>query len=217
MPPDRPLNAAEAALRARIISLLLSPSVQRINFRLAKYRISGFGFHVVIGLLRMNAVGVVINTDVGSQAEAVYNNLDDNYYFPNGMYGMSLWEKMIIVHESVHAMIDAQGGGLYHRAIDNEAAAYVANALYVLNLTNSAPPGLDNSRRDKMIKLTFDVATRIRADRSPVPTVSQDDLTGLRASVGRVYRKDFRPLTRDTANGNVSPISILAPLYGYTK
>ena len=214
MPPDSSFDAAEAALRNRIISLLCSPSVLGIDFRLAKYRITGYGFRVVIGLLRMRAVSVVINPGAfnSQDAAAVYNDQDDSYYFPSGMYGMSLFEKMVIVHESVHAMLDAQGGGKYHRAIDNEAAAFVANALYVLNLTGSAPSGLD-----KMQQLTFDVAATLRADRSRVPTVSKDDLHDLRASVGRVYRKDYRPLTRDTADGNASPISILAPLYGYRK
>jgi hypothetical protein len=208
------LNTAEEALRNRIISLLVSPSVLKIDFRLAKYRVNGYGFRVVIGLLNMRAIRVVIDPDAleSEGADALYHDEDDSYYFPSGMYGMSLWEKMAIVHESVHAILDAQGGGKYHRAIDNEAAAYVANALYALNLTNSVPPGLD-----KMRKLTFDVAIKLRADRSRVPTVSQGDLEKLRVSVGREYRKEYSPLTRDTADGNASPISILAPLYGYRK
>jgi hypothetical protein len=216
---DSSLEAAEADLRARISWLLLSPSVQRINFRLAKYLINGFGFHVVIGLLRTHAIGVAIDPDAissaGRHVDAEYDPAEDKYYFPKGMYGMSMYEQKVIVHESVHALIDSRGGGLYHRARDNEGAAYVAEALYVLNLTDSTP-----TLHDGLRKVSFDIARKIRASRSAVPVVSQDDLDDLRDEVGRTYAKNGYPikeLERDSANRIANPMSIIAPLYGWNK
>jgi hypothetical protein len=67
-------------LRARIISVLSSPSVHKIRFRLASHTISGFGFHVVVGLLRSYAMGVVIDPlAIPAHVEAMYITADDSY------------------------------------------------------------------------------------------------------------------------------------------
>jgi hypothetical protein len=207
-------STAEASQRQIIISVLLSQSAQRINFKLASYFINGFGFHMVVGLLKTNSIDVVISAgevaSVSTDAEAVYNT-SDKFYFPYGQYGMSMEERATIVHESVHALIDYRGGGRLHRRVDDEAAAHLAEALFVLHSTHAIPTGLDD-----LGEVKFDIAKKIRASRKPVPVVSQNDLSDLRQEVMRAYRRarvPIRSLQRDQADGVASPMRVFAPLY----
>lgn len=204
-------NAPEVSLRERLISVLSSPAVQKINFRLANYQISWFSFLTVIGLLRTTAIQIVIDTAMDPDDDAEYGPREDAFFFSQGMYGLSLEEKAVMVHESVHAWIDYLGNGAHHRAVDNEAAAYVAEALYYLHMKQSVPDP------DRLDMLTSDIAKKIHASKRAVPEVDHDDLTPLRYAVHkRGYQ--LRPRDPDDANRIASPFAVLPPLlYGLKK
>ena len=210
--PNENLDTAESALRARLILLLASLSVQKINFRLGPYHISGWGFHMVIGLLRTISISVVIDPDaVAIGAEAFYSHREDKFVFRNSKYGASLEEKGVLLHESVHALIDSRG----HKKVEDEAAAHVAEALYILNSKDYTRKEVDN-----LFEVAIDIAAKIKRSRDAVPVVSQDDLDDLILDIRRQYKAAGVPIPRnqpDPANGIANPMSIISPLYGWRK
>jgi hypothetical protein len=191
----------EAAQRERIISVLQGGSALKISFRLAGYVIDAGSFLAVIDLLRLGAVKVSIDTAMPAKAAAMYDAGAKAFLFPYGQHGMSVEEKSTIVHESVHCYLDYLGDGKYHRRVDNEAAGHVAFALYFLDATSKLLPN-DVGEFD----IAVDIAKKIRASRSSLPTVSVSDLDNLRKKVLRVYRRagfPIKPLERDPSSGIV--------------
>jgi hypothetical protein len=118
-------------LQQLIIDLLLSASVQRINFTLAPHTVTGAGFRQVAYALGGIIDIAVDPTMAGRGAAAQYSG--GRLVFPRPNYGGTLDEQKHIVHESTHALNDMRGSlkGLATFAQD-EAAAYVAGSLFIL-------------------------------------------------------------------------------------
>ena len=117
--------AAEQEVAGRIVMLLASKSVQRIDFQLELVHVTGSSLSSVIGALITRAVGVTdmdsqfrrlgsppsgINVEIGKVkkgAEAQYDPKNNTFGFPNATFGQTdPREQATIVHESVHAWLD---------------------------------------------------------------------------------------------------------------
>jgi membrane protease subunit (stomatin/prohibitin family) len=69
-----------------------------------------------------------------AEALAHYNHHTGVYTFPSYDFGIGSMEQAVIVHESVHALVGIRYGTKRPVVVtrtENEAAAYVANALYL--------------------------------------------------------------------------------------
>ena len=125
---------AEAdAIKNRIGAILMSPSCQTIDFWLDGHHIDGSAFSYVA--LAMRSVTIDIEPNPPPNVAAGYNPYSNTFRFKSANVGTTLRERMYIVHESTHAMIDAKGkqataSGASARDVSNEACAYVAGMFY---------------------------------------------------------------------------------------
>src|SRR5215469_7113949 len=135
-------------LRDRLMNLLMTGPVLTIDFTLDPFRVEANGFCQVWAALALDAWGYkTIDAVVGplvAGAGAEYKTDLNSFIFPNEHYGLTPEEQGLMVHESVHALLDIKGfhwawGRMpaYPTFIGDEAAAYVAYALYM----NYAYPG----------------------------------------------------------------------------
>src|SRR5215467_2465824 len=90
----------------RILDVLKSGSVQRIDFTLAGIRVDASGFHLVANSVLNGIAGKGGSVEVVKlpQGVAVAYNPDGRVLkFPRADYGLNLSDRAIIVHECVHA------------------------------------------------------------------------------------------------------------------
>jgi hypothetical protein len=133
-----------AGLRSRVMKVLTSSTAMKIDFTLGSIHVDAAGFtSVYLAILNKTMGFPGIDVDVGkvpSGAAAAYDSGDDTFQFPHAAYGMAANEQAIIIHESVHAMRDLKGamflserrGIVFTTRTEDEAAAYVAGALFIL-------------------------------------------------------------------------------------
>jgi hypothetical protein len=151
-------NAQTQALRTMMSSLLMSDAAQQIDFYLDRLHVDGSGFSfVALALLPkpQGQHGFSIRVGhVNPNAEATYQPANNTFDFPTANYGTTPFQRSSIIHECVHALRDCFGGqlrtstGLIRTlSLSDEAAAYVAGALFHINDTTpagaptpSAPP-----------------------------------------------------------------------------
>lgn len=126
-----------------IIGVLNSEPAQKINFTLGLMKVDGPGLRGVATLVQTGSwggPGVKIGFNVPAGYQASYDEARNTLNFPRANYGTTPFERACILHECVHAMHDVFGGkrivseygsGFATRA-DNEAAAWVADALFSL-------------------------------------------------------------------------------------
>jgi hypothetical protein len=97
--------------------------------------------------------------------------------------GMDLASRSIIVHESVHAGFDIIGHGQNYSRADNEPAAFIAEALYLLATDRSV---YDRRRRDNsnsaLQNLAFDIALNKMQHSKQKSYVEVDELLQLRTA-----------------------------------
>jgi hypothetical protein len=124
---------------ARILTILRSPAARRIDFHLGRWHINGAAFETVAKAIALGDIDVVVGPPSSdSTVEAAYNFKRDFINVPAG-YGGTLTQEAGIIHECVHAFVDMQAiQGQAESA--NEAAAYVAMMLYILNRGHPIPP-----------------------------------------------------------------------------
>jgi hypothetical protein len=138
------------ALRTRVGGILMSSAAQAINFFLDSFHVDGSGLSFVALALASKPKGVHGVTfrlgHVKHGAAATYSSSTNIFDFPAANYGTTDFERMTIVHECVHALRDANGPKLRTTSgprttltLSNEAAAYLAGALFWIN-ENSPPP-----------------------------------------------------------------------------
>jgi hypothetical protein len=206
----------DEAQRALMVSVLREPSTQKICFKLANYTVTSWSFNTVIGLLKMGAVTIKIGP-LPQGVLAGYKPTFDLFWFPRYGYGRSVQEKSAIVHESVHCWNDYNGNGKKNRALDNESAGYIAEALYLLDVTNGHLPYIAPEARDLMNK-AFAIAKKINSTKNSIPVIDGTDLEILRYAVHKAMKNiagyDIDRFAEDNANGVSSPLSILAPIEG---
>jgi hypothetical protein len=139
-----PSKAEIAQLRQRIVDLLNSDAVQKINFSFRKVRVSGSDYSYVALAMVGKSSHINYNFSVAAGAAATYQPKKSNTFsFPSTSYGATnAFEKMTIVHECTHAVIDAKRALGQIPQLDNEISAYIAGGLYnVFNGAPFTPPG----------------------------------------------------------------------------
>ncbi len=118
--------------------VLNSPSARRIDFHMGLIHVDAAGLHAIRGLLAAGIVRVKVVPSTDRDVAALYNYAANTLKFPRADYGANAKEKSDILHECIHALHDIYGAGYYHSRggsrfmteSEDEAAAYVADALY---------------------------------------------------------------------------------------
>jgi hypothetical protein len=120
--------------------VLSSPSARRIDFHLGLINVDAAGLAAIHNLVAVGAITLKV-VAIPANAAAMYDNDYDTLEFPRENYGATAFERATILHECIHALHDMYGGGTYYHPrggsrfiarSENEAAAYVADALYYL-------------------------------------------------------------------------------------
>lgn len=137
-------------LREFVQTLLTHPETQKIHFRHDGHEFHGFAFAAIAQALspksgRMGHIKVGAAT-MPANVGAYYDTSHDALVFPEPIanFGLTQFDRAVIIHECVHALYDARGyksprGGAFIRpavgslGIRNEASAYIAEALYDIN------------------------------------------------------------------------------------
>lgn len=201
-----------AALRMQLVldicRVLKSNACQRIDFHYMSIHVNGAGFAAVAGALMDNAQGkkgvAAAFGDLPTQAAASYVSGTNTLTVPPGFRVQTVLDKHMIVHECVHAMQDILEGSRPMRMVvaprttlrvDNEGAAWVAAALYLL---------YESGMPDPSSKAPFvaaqDIAMRIKD--WPGVGVAARDVARMRATLRAIpaYRH-LRGRARTIADG----------------
>jgi hypothetical protein len=174
-------------LRNRVLSLLASGPARRIDFQLGAIRVNAAGLDRVSDMIRLKALGSAVGIDVvvgrvPRGAGAAYNNPSNELRFRSTAYGASATERAAILHECVHGLRDVQGTYLPTPAgpewtfyLEDEAAAYVAGALYHLYETGSA----SSSTHPVFVKAYAIARSIMGTPGAAVPDADADELAEL--------------------------------------
>ncbi len=131
------------ALRGRTSQLLMSAACQRIDFHWGRNHIDGSAFSFIALTLitkpkAQHGISFVVKPqppNVGASYDPGSNRVE----FPTASFGSSdPWEKMSIIHEMTHAVIDLKMKRNSLRAVHDEICAYTAGALF--NIYSAANP-----------------------------------------------------------------------------
>jgi hypothetical protein len=156
---------ASQVLAATVIRVLSHPVIMKINFELNGLLVTGMRYHVVAQAVRSGKITCEIGTDrdpnlpAGTVIAAEYkSDPKPHFMFPREDFGTSAGsEKIKILHEATHAIFDcyADSGGTSILAIDDEAAAYLASALFLqLSDVGNRMPLFVGSAFDEACKLS---------------------------------------------------------------
>lgn len=136
---------AEKALRQRIVGIIVSDECQKLNFMYKGVSIDGSTyFYIALSLTGPNFTGKAIRVKVVKQKEGVeasYNIQKNIIKVPENNYGVTASQKMAIVHEVTHAILDARGKKYAFPRLENEMLAYIAGAMYNVNCNSPVPVG----------------------------------------------------------------------------
>jgi hypothetical protein len=140
-------NAGEARLRFMLVHWLSSNSAQKIDFWCNGIHVDGAGLMTVYEALLHDKVHVKIDPHFGRN-KAAYRPSANTFFFGSADYGDSILEHGLMIHESVHAMVDiafedpsawadddSARHDRYRPALmmrEEEEAAYIAQALFIL-------------------------------------------------------------------------------------
>ena len=131
------------ALRALIGSIVMSDATQKLDFYFDKMHVDGSGLsYVALALLSKPRGAHGLSIAIGGLpplAGATYDPETNTFRFPRANYGIDSFERMAILHESIHAWRDSMGptvrttsGRVRTRDVSEEAAAYLAGALFFI-------------------------------------------------------------------------------------
>ena len=118
--------------------ILMSSACQQINFYWAGQHIDGSGFCYIALALTSGGIKVLEGT-MPVNVGAFYSPDKNTITIPSSFDFSVDSNKMSIVHESTHAIQDAEIKGQL-RGVDAEAAAFVAGALYIIYSGSSYSP-----------------------------------------------------------------------------
>jgi hypothetical protein len=191
---------ANQVLAATVINLIRKPWISNVRFTLSGLSVFAWRYEAVAMAISRGKitceVGVPADTNLqpGFIAVGRYEPKPRELRFPNEQYGSSSdREKFNMVHEATHASFDCQYGtstGKDILAIDDEAAAWLAQAVYMLEspyFWNG--PMMPGDPIDEATKL----ANKLRAvptyydQGSPPYNVPSADTLALKRSVAKVY------------------------------
>ena len=186
------------ALRSKVAAILMSPAAQGIDFYLDNIHVDGSGFsYVALALVSAPKSATGISFAVGGlslHAAATYDPVHNLFRFPNANYGSTAVERMIIVHECVHALRDSLGkkmltkrGPIATRAVSDEAAALVAGALFFLleagptSATDTTPDWAQSGVYSNAMSLAIQVLQSPKG--SEVKNVNSVGLEAIKAAI----------------------------------
>jgi hypothetical protein len=122
-------------LRAKLLNLLLTDAVRKIDFVFGSFHVDFGGFMSVWSMVATGGIDVDVQPLSEKDAAGGYNYPTNKFLFPDEGFGTTPDQQSVLVHESVHAMRDVRyHGGSEPRATwaEDEATAYVAGALFKL-------------------------------------------------------------------------------------
>ncbi len=129
------------ALNARVSDILRNPHARRIRFEMRSIRVDARLFETVAAAVAGGAIGIRINPGVrrasGGAIDAEYSSVGKYFTFAHGFL-RPVFDEALVVHEAVHAGFDL--ARIRMPAADDEAAAYVAQCLYLMHVGLEAPP-----------------------------------------------------------------------------
>lgn len=178
--------------------VLTSTSARRIDFHLGTIHVDAVGLMVISHFVSFGRIAVKV-APMAPGVAAQYDPGANTLEVPRDNYGANAKERSDILHECVHALHDMFGGGsmfpkragsLLTPRSENEAAAYVADALYYSYETGGgAQSGND------ILDFAAVIARRIANRRSAL--VTDAEARWLRLAIVRhpVYSYGFRDLT----------------------
>jgi hypothetical protein len=156
----------------RLLNVLMSPAARKIDFRLGAIKVDYIRFLTIYALVAVGDIGVDVDPDaLPYGAGAKYAVHEYRYVFPNENIGPDVDNTMI--HESVHVMRLIRGYWAppavappapnvpyapYITRVDDEAAAYVAGALYLIY----AHPTFRYNAADKIQSAAYVIADSIK-------------------------------------------------------
>jgi hypothetical protein len=136
---------SEDLLVPRVMKVLLSQSVAKMDFWAHGMHISAGGYVMVwfyIAQRRIKVRLVRLASQIPKEAAAQYIANDHTLWFRRDSYGLRPDERAVILHECTHALRDIMASSAFRKEgmngsnivnqlhFDNEAAAYIAEALY---------------------------------------------------------------------------------------
>jgi hypothetical protein len=124
--------ATETDFCNRVLHLLASTAVSKVEFTLDGVKITKASFSKVTLAIKEKAAG---NKGLGfrtgkvpADADAGYDPEDDVFDVPGWDYGTQVYQRQAIVHEAIHAYLDVIK--LSAAALMEEAIAYVGGLLF---------------------------------------------------------------------------------------
>jgi hypothetical protein len=157
-------NAEQAYIRHSILLALKSNLAQQIDFWCNWIHVDGAGFLSVHQALLIDYMHVAVDHTLDHDMMQ-YSSADKTFYVPRSNFGNPdslVAEKALMIHESVHALVDwsfrppaayltditsddpSLASTRYHpglKLVEEEAAAYVAQALHLINYYDDGGPG----------------------------------------------------------------------------
>jgi hypothetical protein len=177
---------ANDTARYACIHFLRSDRIQRINFAYGPYLIDGAGYMRVAAAITMGGIGVLVVSNLPPGVGAEYDASANELHFRVPTISTTL-DEMNTVHECTHALIANRGFRWGVTWSDSEAAAYLAEAIYIdsFSLRLKADLGNDNSYPFDNPGEPFATASRIAASLrgKPGAAVSAKDAITLRTVV----------------------------------
>ncbi len=182
-------EAELAALRARMATLLIGPACARIAFSLPGLTIRPGGYTVIgmsLGVAHPHAsrgaarrpMSVRVNTHLPHNVGAEYDSRTNTIIVPHAGYGANAGECAAIVHEATHAVFDYYR--LRARAVVEEAAAYIADAIYARRV---GLPREHGGIRGIADEISGHIVAPQRIGGPPNTGVGQEDLNRLIAAI----------------------------------
>jgi hypothetical protein len=189
-------------LAATVTRVLTHEAIMSVNFELNGLVVTGVRYQAVVRAIAGGKITCEVgvaqdpNLPAGSFAECLYDQKPSprQLRFPNEQYGSSSGrEKFNIVHEATHALFDCYYGnaaGKQILAIDDEAAAWLAEALYSrISPFMWGGPIIQGDPLDEALKLADKIMAvpGMFGRNSRTYTVPPADATQLRDSVKILY------------------------------
>jgi hypothetical protein len=178
---------ANDVLKKTIIATLNNPITQAISFQCGSRIVDSSLFKSVADMLTQQGSRrlVVDPRRLGANMAAGWDRKNSVFLFSNALFGTTVAEQAILVHESVHAGFHIQGNGQNYQRIDNEPCAYLAESFFLMSQGVTFKKLDDNLA----IRLAFTIASTMRSKK--LFWVPVDDLQLLRNGILRSYIHDF--------------------------
>ena len=134
----------DVQLKGVVVALLrANKPMERVNFTVGQFTIGTMMYQILAGYCDLNRLLCVVDaSQIPDGAAAVYDPEQNTIYAKDSRL-QSNDDKVNLVHEATHAIIDLMGGlnkKLTVSHLETETCAYIAGAMFSLSLTQSQPP-----------------------------------------------------------------------------